>query len=63
MTDYEILRQMADDVANGDNSAAHDKFNSIIGARVADALQDKKQEIAQNIYSASNSDTKDSEEE
>jgi hypothetical protein len=50
MSDYDTLRQMAIDVANGDNNSAHDKFNSIIASRVADALDTRKQEIAQSLY-------------
>lgn len=53
MSDYETLRAMANDVANGDTAAAHDKFNSIISARVADSLETAKQEIAGSIYKAS----------
>ena len=53
MSDYETLRAMANDVVNGDTAAAHDKFNSIISARVADSLETAKQEIASSIYKAS----------
>jgi hypothetical protein len=50
MSDYEMLKAMANDVANGETAAAHDKFNSIISARVADFLDTRKQDIAQSLY-------------
>ena len=48
----DAVRQMMDKMATGDVTGANDAFNSIMTQRVGDALADRKQEMASNIFNA-----------
>lgn len=50
MDSKEILNQFVDDVLDGNNAAAKEAFQNAISIKVSDALEQKKVEVAQNIY-------------
>jgi hypothetical protein len=52
-TDYEefTIEDMIDDILSGDNTEAKEKFNAIVSSKLADALDQKKIDIASNLYS------------
>lgn len=41
---------MVDKILNGDNVGAQEDFSSIIATKMTQALDVKKQELAQNVY-------------
>jgi hypothetical protein len=45
------ISSMIDSILSGDNLAAKDTFASIISSKLTDALDAKKLEVAQGVYS------------
>ncbi len=45
----ELIRQMLDNIAADNNAAAQEDFNNLIGAKVNDALDQRKIEVAQSL--------------
>lgn len=56
MDNQEIISSMVDKILNGDNVGAQEDFSSIIATKMTQALDVKKQEIAQNVYQDSQED-------
>lgn len=46
----EAISSMIDSIVNGDNNKAKEDFGSIVGVKVADALDTRKVELAQSLY-------------
>ncbi|CAB5221931.1 hypothetical protein UFOVP242_146 [uncultured Caudovirales phage] len=51
MDTREIINKMIDDIIDGNNTDAKDGFESALSSKLTDALDAKKIEIAQSIYS------------
>lgn len=51
MDTKEIINQMIDDIIDGNNTDAKDSFEAAISNKLTDALDAKKIELAQSIYS------------
>lgn len=51
MDTREIINKMIDDIIDGNNTDAKDSFEAAISNKLTDALDAKKIEIAQSIYS------------
>lgn len=51
MDTREIINKMIDDIIDGNNTDAKDGFESALSTKLTDALDAKKIEIAQSIYS------------
>ena len=51
MDTREIINKMIDDIIDGNNTDAKDGFETAISNKLTDALDAKKIEIAQSIYS------------
>jgi len=49
--DNQVIRSMVDSILQGDSAKAKGTFDNLISARVSDALDNKKIELAQSIYS------------
>ena len=49
--DNEQVSSMIDKIIAGDNTAAKEDFEALIANKVSSALEVKKQELAQSIYS------------
>jgi hypothetical protein len=47
--DNELLKNMINNIMSGNNTDAVDNFNSVISAKVSDAIETKKQEIAATL--------------
>jgi len=47
----DIINKMIDDIIDGNNTDAKDSFEAAISNKLTDALDSKKIEIAQSIYS------------
>jgi hypothetical protein len=47
----DIINKMIDDIIDGNNTDAKDSFEAAISNKLTDALDAKKIEIAQSIYS------------
>jgi len=47
----DVIRSMVDTILQDKNSDAQSIFKDIIGAKMADAIENKKIELAQTIYS------------
>lgn len=52
MDQQEILSSLIDKIITGDNTGAQDNFSAIMSSRLNDALNDKKVELAQAVYSS-----------
>ena len=54
-SDYEefTIEDMIDDILSGDNTEAKEKFNTIVSSKLADVLDQRKIDIASNLYSDS----------
>lgn len=50
MTTSVVIKSMVDDILSDKSSEALDKFNEIMKFKLADAIDAKKTEIAQNLY-------------
>jgi len=44
-----IVRDFVDSIANGDNLAAETHFNNALAAKVGDALETKRQDVAKTF--------------
>lgn len=53
MDTADIINQMINDVLNGENVSAQDKFEDLISVKVTSALDNRKQELAQSVYRGS----------
>lgn len=51
MDTREIINKMIDDIIDGNNTDAKDGFESAISNKLTDALDARKIELAQSIYS------------
>lgn len=51
MDTREIINKMIDDIIDGNNTDAKDGFESALSNKLTDALDAKKIELAQSIYS------------
>ncbi len=51
MDTKDIINKMIDDIIDGNNTDAKDSFEAAISNKLTDALDSKKIEIAQSIYS------------
>lgn len=51
MDTRDIINKMIDDIIDGNNTDAKDSFEAAISNKLTDALDAKKIEIAQSIYS------------
>ena len=47
----DVIRSMVDSILQGDSIKAKSVFDSLVSAKVSDAIDNKKVELAQNIYS------------
>jgi hypothetical protein len=47
----QIINQMIDDIIDGNNTDARDSFDAAISNKLTDALDVRKIELAQSIYS------------
>lgn len=50
MDNQETIANMIDKIIDGDNIGAQEDFTSIIATKMTQALDARKQELAQNIY-------------
>ena len=51
MTTYqELVDELINKIIDGDNVGAQDSFNGVISAKMGDALEAKKMELAQSVY-------------
>ena len=50
MDNAEQINGMIDKILGGDNTSAKEDFEALISAKVASAIEAKKQEVAQSIY-------------
>ena len=62
MDTQEVITNMIDKIIAGDNTSAHEDFESLISNKMAAALDQRKQEVAQSLYGA-NEVNQDSEQE
>lgn len=51
MDTKDIINQMIDDIIDGNNTDAKDSFEAAISNKLTDALDARKIELAQSIYS------------
>lgn len=56
MDNAQAIIDMIDKITAGDNTAAQDDFNNLIAPKLQNALDIRKQEIAQSIYSNTTQD-------
>lgn len=52
METKDIIDSLIDDILDGNNSEAQEKFDSAIASKVVDVLDARKRELAQTIYSS-----------
>lgn len=50
MDNTETINNMIDKIISGENNEAKDSFQSLISAKLAAALDAKKQEVAASLY-------------
>jgi hypothetical protein len=50
-TQNEVIRSMVDTILNGKASEAQGIFNSIVSAKVSDALDNRRVELSQTVFS------------
>jgi len=50
-TQSEVIRSMVDTILQGKAGEAQDIFNSIISTKVSDALDNKRVELSQTVFS------------
>ena len=58
MKNNEMISSMVDDIIDGNNSDAKDKFDSLLTDRVMNALDVRKKELSASVF---NKETKDEE--
>ena len=51
METKDIIDSLIDDIIDGNNAEAQEKFDSAIASKVVDTLDARKRELAQTIYS------------
>jgi hypothetical protein len=56
MDTQEVITNMIDKIIAGDNTSAHEDFESLISNKMAAALDQRKQEVAQSFYGANEVD-------
>lgn len=56
MSDSVIINKLVDDILSGDALAAKETFEDAISLKITNALDQKKIELAQQMYSSSTSD-------
>ena len=56
MDNTDTINNMINDIITGKNSSAREDFESLISNKMAAALDQKKQEIAQSFYGANDVD-------
>ena len=59
MDKQELIQKLIDDITSDNNSEAGDVFNQLMNAKLSDSLDNKKQEVAQTVYSPSSTDTEE----
>ena len=52
MSDSVMINKLVDDIINGDSVSAKESFEDAISLKITNALDQRKAEIAQQIYSA-----------
>lgn len=52
MEQSNVIRHMVNDILSDRASDAMEKFNSLMAARISDALDDKRQDIASTLYTS-----------
>ena len=57
-----ILNKLVDDILNGDNLQAKQTFEDAISIKITDALNQRKADIAQSIYSPQGAEESDEQE-
>jgi len=60
MSDKELVNNLVNKIINGENAEAQEDVYAILASKLDSALNDKKMEIAQNVYSAPEEDTETS---
>lgn len=63
MDTKDLVSSMIDKVAAGENTAAQEDFEAALSAKMAAALDAKKVELAQSVYSNEKSEEESQEEE
>jgi len=63
MDNQELINNIIDKIISGDNAEAKQSIESILSQKMNDAIDVKKQEVAQSIYSQQTTDDVSSEEE
>ena len=63
MDTKDIINKMIDDIIDGNNTEARDSFDAAISNKLTDALDAKKIELAQSVYSKEEQDEPVSSEE
>lgn len=61
METKDIINSLIDDILDGNNSEAQEKFDSAIATKVVDVLDARKKELAQTIYSSQEDGTSEEE--
>jgi len=56
MDTQEVITNMIDKIIAGDNTSAHDDFESLISSKMAAALDQRKLEVAQSLYGSNEVD-------
>lgn len=61
METKDIINSLIDDILDGNNSEAQEKFDYAIASKVVDVLDARKRELAQTIYSSQEDGTSEEE--
>lgn len=56
MSTSEVIKSMVYDILADKNNDAAEKFNQVVSYKIADSIDAKKQEIAQNLYQGNSND-------
>lgn len=56
MDTSQLINKMIDDIIDGNNTDAKDSFETVISNKLTDALDVRKVELAQSIYSKEEED-------
>jgi hypothetical protein len=52
METTELLNRLVGDIVDGNNASARDAFGDLMALKVTNALDQRKQELAQTVFSA-----------
>jgi hypothetical protein len=63
MDNQELINNIIDKIISGDNADAKQSIESILSQKLNDAIDAKKQEVAQHIYAPQTADNVNDEEE